>query len=232
MPLASDEAVARELAEQAARIEVNPARKIEVTPPASRSQKSAPPRRLKEGHGGVLSVEVVKGLPPSPPQPRKPLTNSPPPPSKSGPNDPGSKGPVEYDTRDLEQRGWEVLADILNNSGDQQIVDFRARHQVGADGAIDWKKFVELKATGRGPQSSVEFPASEFERAKQRGLDFVLALVSGLEEGLNTEVRLIFDPANRVSVTPLGTVRLSGLTDAPSVVIRIADLNGSAEIAA
>jgi len=78
---------------------------------------------------------------------------------------------------------------------------------------INWKTFVELKATAREPQSSIELWNAEYERAKERGMDFILALVSGLETGQKDEVRLIFDPANRVSVRPArptrGTARRS-----------------------
>ena len=72
---------------------------------------------------------------------------------------------------------------MLYTSQDEQLVDFRRRHGVGADGVINWKTFVEMKATGRGPQSSIEMSNAEYERAKERGIDFILALVSGLEAG-------------------------------------------------
>jgi len=61
--------------------------------------------------------------------------------------------------------------------------------------------------------------AAEYERAKERGNDFVLALVSGLEDGYQDEVRLIFDPANRATVRPLNGVKLVALTESPSVLI-------------
>jgi hypothetical protein len=102
---------------------------------------------------------------------------------------------------------------------DQRDVDFRKRHGVGADGVINWKTFVKMKATGRGPQSSIEMSNSEYERAKERGKDFVLALVSGLETGQKDEIRLILDPANRVSFRPVNGVRLMGLLEAPSIII-------------
>jgi hypothetical protein len=222
MTLASDEEVAKTLAEQAGKIDLSPGKKIKVSPPASKARKAVPPRQLKTGYGGVVSVEVVTGSAPTQAQPRKPLARTSPPPS-SAPLDPASTAPLEYDQADVEQHAWELLMEVLDNSSEAPIVDFRRRHQVGADGAIEWRKFVELKATGRALQSSVELPASEFERAREKGLDFVLALVSGLERGLTTEIRLIFDPVNRVSLRPTSSVRLVGLADAPAVVIRIAD---------
>jgi hypothetical protein len=103
---------------------------------------------------------------------------------------------------------------------------------VGADGVIDWRVFVELKATGRGPLGTVEFSNSEYERALERGQDFILALVSGLEESEHeTEVRLILDPARRANIKPLGGIRLSGLLEAPAVIIQLADGSATADAA-
>jgi hypothetical protein len=223
MTLASDEEHARALAAQAAAAVVAPGGKIKVTPPASRKTVTLPPRRLKAAHGGVAKVEIVKGGPIKPPPPKSPLANTPPPWTPPSPPVPPTTGPVEYDTRDLEQRGWEILRDVLRTSTAPEIVDFRKHHHIGADGVIDWKTFVELKATGRGSQGSVELSATEYERAREQGINFMLALVSGLEEGEQTQVRLILDPVNRTAVRAVGSMRLVGLNDAPAVVLHIDD---------
>ena len=55
----------------------------------------------------------------------------------------------------------------------------------------------------------------------ERGLDFILALVSGLEEGERTEIRLILDPAHHATVRPIQGVRLVNLADAPAVLVRL-----------
>ena len=223
MTLASDEEHARALAAQAAAAVIAPGSKIKVSPPASRKPTAAPPRRLKAAHGGVASVEIVKGGPLKPAPAKTPLATVPPPSPPAPPPSPGSTGAVEYDTRDLEQRGWEILREILKSSTAPEIVDFRKRHHIGADGVIDWKTFVELKATGRGSQGSVELSASEYERAREQGLNFMLALVSGLEEGERTQVRLILDPVNRAAVRAVGSMRLVGLADAPAIVMYLDD---------
>lgn len=223
MTLASDEEHARALAAQAAAATVAPGARIKVTPPASRKTVTLPPRRLKAAHGGVAKIEIVKGAPPKPAPPKSPLATVPPPWTQPPPPVPPTTGPVEYDTRDLEQRGWEILRDVLKTSTAPEIVDFRKHHHIGADGVIDWKTFVELKATGRGPQSSVELSATEYERAREQGINFMLALVSGLEEGEQTQVRLILDPVNRTAVRAVGSMRLVGLSDAPAVVLHLND---------
>ena len=227
MTLASDEEHARALAAQAAAAVIAPGAKIKVTPPASRKAATLPPRRLKAAHGGVAKVEILTGGAAKPVPPKVPLANTPPQSLLLPPAGPPTTGPVEYDTRDLEQRGWEILRDVLRTATAPEIVDFRKHHHIGADGAIDWKTFVELKATGRGSQASVELSATEYERAREQGINFILALVSGLEEGEQTQVRLILDPVNRAAVRAVGSMRLVGLADAPAVVIYLGDSGSS-----
>nr|WP_294814716.1 DUF3883 domain-containing protein [uncultured Sphingomonas sp.] len=222
MTMASDEDLNKALADRAAATVIAPNNKIQVTQPASRAGKTAPPRRLKEAHGGIASVEIIKGNPPTPAPSKPPLADTPPTPTPfSSPAAPPR--PTEYSTADLEQRGWEILQSVLLSSGDKDVTDFRRTHRIGADGAIEWKKFVELKATGQGPQSSIEMSANEYERAREQGLNFILALVAGLEDGYRTQVMLVFDPAHRASIRPVGSVRLVGLTDVPSLKYMIAE---------
>lgn len=224
---ASDEDHRKALEEHASTIDISAAGKIKVTKPASRSAKVVAPRRLKTDHSGAVTIEVQQGVAPTSgiASASRPLLTTPPIPSTDYRSPPVSE-PVEYTTADLEQRGWEILRSILANAKDGPLSDFRRRHGVGSDGAIGWRTFVELKATARSPQSSVEFSASEFERAQNEGMNFMLALVSGLEEGFETQIRIILDPTRAASVKPLGTVRLSGLQTTHSLVVR---WNGTAD---
>ena len=223
MATASDEAHARAMAERAQASAAAIGAKIKVSKPASRATPALPPRRLKSAYGPVASVTVIPGRPPTPAPPTKPPALTPTAPAPSPPNQAPALGPTEYNNVDLEQQGWEILSTFLNASEDSEIVDFRKRHGVVADVVVAWKTFVELKATGRGPQSSVEMSATEFERSRERGLDFIIALVSGMEEGEQTEIRLVIDPANRADVRPVGAVRLAGLTQCAAISVKIAD---------
>ena len=222
--LASDETLKEELEEQAEKINSSPKAGIKVSVPVSRSPGSKP-RTLKETVGTIVGATVSPGSPPKPTNPsgRRPLSSTAP--DASQPSSTQSSSFVAYTNADLEQRGWEILEQVLNDTqNEQRLVDFRKRHGVGADGAINWKTFVELKATGRSPQSSIKMSNSEYERAKERGKDFILALVSGLEEGQTDEVRLIFDPANSVSTRPVNGIYLVKLQEAPAVVVQFEDL--------
>lgn len=228
---ASDEDHRKALEEHASKIDVSAPGKIKVTKPASRAAKVVVPRRLKTDHSGAVTIEVQQGVAPTSgtTTSSRPLLTAPPPTSTDY-RTPQVSEPVEYTLADLEQRGWEILRNILANAKDGPLSDFRRRHGVGSDGAIGWRTFVELKATARSPQSSVEFSASEFERAQNEGMNFMLALVSGLEEGFETQIRIILDPTRAASVKPLGTVRLSGLQTTHSLVVRwneTADADGA-----
>lgn len=222
--VASDADHQRALADRAASVKVNASAKIKVTAPASRTATTVAPRRLKHEHSGVASVHVQVGHTPSPAVPgtTRPLVTFVPPPSPT-PTPSMLSEPMEYSNADLEQRGWEILIGLLNTSTNGPIVDFRRRHGVGADGAINWRTFVELKATARAPQTSVDLSAAEFERARSEGLNFMLALVSGLEEGRETQVRMILNPTNRATVKPLSTVRLTGLLEADAIIVTWSD---------
>lgn len=228
MRFASDEEHAGALAELAERIASGNSGKVKVSGRSTANTNAGKPRVLKPFEGGAREATIYGGTPAKPDMSSasKPLANTPPPPSP-----PASNGmrpaPVAYTTTELEQRAWEELIHVLNTSHARELIDFRRRRGVGADGVIDWRTFVEIKATGRDPQSSIEMTNAEFERARAAGLDFILALVSGLEEGQRTEVRLILDPAHRATVRPIHGVRLIGLADAPAVVVRSDDSDNS-----
>lgn len=225
--LASDGNRNTAMQEAADAINAAPKVKIKVTAPASRDS-TLKPRTLKAAVGAVIGATVKEGTsgqkPPTTPGSGNGLKTKPPQPSKPDSNETTS-APTAYTNLDLEQRGWEILVQALETSPDHRLVDFRTRQGVGSDGAFNWERFVEMKATGRGPQSQIELSNTEYERAKQRGSDFILALVSGLEMGQKDEVRLIFDPANCTTVKPTNGVRMGGLLDAPAVIVHFEDIS-------
>ena len=219
--LASDEARTEALEEQARKINAARKGKIKVTAP-----RSQPPpgkvRTLKVSVGSPAPARVIPGGSSDPATVRASRTLTTTPPAPSPRSTTPSSSSVAYTNTDLEQRGWEILEQVLSTSENDQLVDFRQRHGMGADGAINWKTFVEMKATGRGPQSSIEMSNSEYQRAKERGSDFILALVFGLEVGHTDEVRLIIDPANCAATRPVNGIRLVGLLDAPAIIVPFA----------
>jgi hypothetical protein len=222
--LASDEAHLETLKEEADKIKAAPTMPIKVSPPAAQNKGTASPRSLKDSVGIIGSVMVVVGSTPVIGSANKPsLSPTAPNPDDGGGVSGGGSGadprPKAFDTPDIEQAGWEVVKHVLDGCGDKDLVDFRKRHGVGADGAFDWTRFVELKATAGGAPSTIEMSVTEYERAKEAGMNYILAIVSGLEKGQACQVRLIFDPVHRASHKPTAGVRFHALNDATSIVI-------------
>ncbi|MBY5456422.1 hypothetical protein HFO89_08635 [Rhizobium leguminosarum] len=219
LKLASDEELRSTLDEEAKRINAAPKAKIKIKPSAANRLADVTPRTLKETAGVIAAATVQVGTAPKQEPASKPkLTDERP--EQSRPTPPETRSaPRAFDSTDLEQAGWEVLTKVLITAGGKELEDFRKRHGVGADGALDWKTFVEMKATGRGPAPSIEMSTTEYERAKKEGMSFMLALVSGLETGEKLEVRLIFDPAGRASCKPTNGMRFYALNEAPAIVV-------------
>ncbi|TBZ73809.1 sacsin N-terminal ATP-binding-like domain-containing protein [Rhizobium leguminosarum] len=181
-----------------------------------------PPRRLKSGIAGVDGVTVVVGQQPKPAAPKRAglLRDEP---GLKPRQDSGPVANTAYNTGELENFGWEVARYVLDHSDRAPLVDFRNQQRVGADGAIDWDRFVELKAFGRTMSGSVQLTLAEFTRAARDGSRYLLVLVSGLEEGFETRVKIIFDPVSNSTVSTTELVRLSGLATAPGIELVIGD---------
>lgn len=229
--LATDEAHIETLKEEAAKIEAAPKTPIKVSPPAAQKNGAAEPRTLKASVGIIAGAMVVVGNTPVIGELNKPHLS---PVAPNGHSVAGGSGGADprakaFDTPDIEQVGWEVVRHVLNGSAGKDLVDFRKRHGVGADGAFDWTRFVELKATAGGPPSTIEMSPAEYERAKMAGMDYILAIVSGIETGQACQVRLIFDPVRRASHKPTSGVRFHSLNDATAIVITFDDAVQAAE---
>lgn len=197
---------------------------VKLTP--RKNQKSGsglpppPARELKEFQPGISSVAIVAGKPAQQAKrPLKPKLGRRPRPSQA--NNDERVANTSYTNGEIENFAWDVLLHVLERADGVELEDFRRRHGVGADGAFDWGDFVELKATGRSMQTSVSLTPLEFKRALERGNDYILALVHNCEKGSNTKVKLIFDPARRVSLRETEGIRLNGLPEAAGIMIEL-----------
>ncbi|WP_326914459.1 sacsin N-terminal ATP-binding-like domain-containing protein [Sphingopyxis chilensis] len=195
-----------------------------ASPTPSPPPAPLPPRKLKSALVGIGEVTVVPGMQPKPPgeQRKKPLSS---PPSRSSPSSSAGmqQANVAYTDAELENFGWALVEHVLTDADGPELVDFRKRHHVGADGALDWKRFVELKASARSMPTSVKMTIVEYARAIEKGSDYILALTCGAEEGYETRVKLIFDPARTATVSRSEGVNVSGLADAAGIEIVIPD---------
>lgn len=218
----------RHAEEEAARIRVS--RKGKVLLPGSGHTSSPtpppvplPPRKLKNSLVGIGEVTVLPGVPPKAPgeQRKRPIATAPS--ISSSSSTVSTQANVAYTDAELEDFGWSLVKHVLADAGGPELVDFRRRHHVGADGAFDWTRFVELKASARSMPTSVKMTIIEYARAVEKGRDYILALTCGAEEGFETKVKLIFDPVRMATVSKSESVNVSGLAEAAGIEIVIPD---------
>lgn len=191
--------------------------KAKIAPPP-------PPRRLKTFEGAtIVRVEVVAGT-----QKVEPLKKA----SKTLIIDPvrpvefanrlRSPDPVrEWSEEERERRGFEILAAALRKINQQKLEDFRDMHHVGADSIDDLRRYFELKAHLGDAPDEVRFEASQFERAVREGKNYFLAVVSGLEEGKETQISIFPDPVRNLQWRRTSTIKLGGIRSGASKVLRI-----------
>ncbi|AJA09873.1 hypothetical protein SKP52_14955 [Sphingopyxis fribergensis] len=225
---ADEEERRRRTEEEAARIRVARKGKVSLpggapSPGPSPQPTPLPPRKLKSALAGIGEVKIIVGVPPKPAntQRKNPLESAPSRSSTSSSTTPQAN--VAYTNIELEDFGWALVKHVLSDADGPELVDFRRRHHVGADGAFDWTRFVELKASARSMPTSVQMTLSEYARAVEKGHDYILALTSGAEEGYETKVKLIFDPVRTATVAQSESVRVSGLAEAGGIEIVLPD---------
>lgn len=146
--------------------------------------------------------------------PRQPVTTS-----------PAAKRPApvtahrRYDQTQLQQKGWAYVASALEE-GIIPVTDLQKERGVGADGTINWKTFIEMKSVGREMPAGVTLTSKEFQRAREAKGDFLLVVVSGLEEGFDTLLHVYADPVNTLPWSTTGSVSVSGLAAGRALIIR------------
>jgi hypothetical protein len=96
---------------------------------------------------------------------------------------------------DREALGLQVVArEAARVFGARYLDDVRDQDGVGADAIDDTGRYYELKSHSRGVPGQESFEDSEFKRALTEGENYVLCIVSGLEEGQTDDVTFIVDP--------------------------------------
>ena len=87
---------------------------------------------------------------------------------------------------------------------------FNRLRGIGAD-ALKGEEFFELKAHERDMPDHVELTPNEYRRALERGKKFYLVVVAGLEEGFETVLRIIPDPATALEASAATGIELRGI---------------------
>lgn len=131
-----------------------------------------------------------------------------------------------YSDLDRENVGLE-LARMVLASDREDIIDLRTQCGVGADAMDKLERFYELKVSAGAEPDQVRFTNAEVQRA-QGSPHFFLVVVSGVEGGAaNPTVRIIPRPLDQLEQAVTGTMTLSGVTRAKSVVYDLVPLRSS-----
>jgi hypothetical protein len=123
----------------------------------------------------------------------------------------GSRAIITYTTQELEEMALRCLHHALRHGDLGELEDFRSFRGIGADAAIELKKFFEIKASACEMPDRVELTLNELDRARLSSDSFYLVVVSGLEEGYETVLHLYKNPLRTLDWSPSGSVVISGL---------------------
>ena len=140
---------------------------------------------------------------------------------RPGSSSPRNRVPLRgYSDSDRETVGMELLKMLLG-SEDEEIADLRSRRNVGADAVNvvgELLNFFELKVSAGDEPDIVTLTKSEVRRALSTK-DFFLVVVSGVEgSDAKPQVRVIVDPLEQLNPTDSGSITLSGVRNAKSIV--------------
>jgi len=132
---------------------------------------------------------------------------------------PASKAaPRGYSPEELENAAAEVLRRVLLTAG-RESDDFRAIRRLGADVVDDLRRFFEIKASYGPGGDTVTLTAHEAKRAQvAKPGEFFLAVVTGLEKGYETQVRIIPNPLETLEWSEDGSLTLTGVRGSGLVV--------------
>ena len=113
------------------------------------------------------------------------------------------------------------LPAALKEIDDLDLEDYSALHQIGADSIDNLSRYFELKTFSGDATDEVRFEHSEFQRAIEAEKDYFLAVVSGLEEGKDTEIRIFADPLRTLQLKRVPQIRLGGIRSGGKSVLRL-----------
>ena len=107
---------------------------------------------------------------------------------------------------------------MLLSSDQNEVADIRTQRGVGADAVDELKKYYELKVSAGPEPNEVRLTDSEVQRALTTP-DFFLVVVSNIEGAdARPTVRFVVDPLNQLQPTESGSITLSGVAEAKSLV--------------
>ena len=199
-------------------------RKIQPTSTQDVKRPYLEPRRLKPIDSiSVKKAEIVNA---DAPQGRQ-LPDKKTPPAPQNPDGPpvgtrstGGAAPMGYTPDDREQLALQVLEGVVWDNK-VKLKDFTRLKGLGADAGDALDHLFELKAHGGDMPDSVSIELSQRRAANESPEKFYLAVVSGLEEGYETVVKLFARPMETLDMEKGTSIRLSGIHSKRAIEVRL-----------
>lgn len=127
----------------------------------------------------------------------------------------GGRGPQNYTDEERQGVGMDLVRRVLGGD-EEEIVDIRHQHNVGADAVDLLKNFFELKVYSGPIPDDVSLTSAEFLRARETE-DFFLVVIGNVEQSdADPELRVITD-LGQLKMKPSGSVSLAGVRTAKAL---------------
>ncbi|MDQ5822836.1 MAG: hypothetical protein M3441_01320 [Chloroflexota bacterium] len=111
---------------------------------------------------------------------------------------PSIHAPILYRPEEKEDIGVRLLRAVLEKEG-RLLYDHRRQPGVGADLMDDLGHYYELKVHGVDMPDEVTVQDNQLERAWQQGANYTLVVISGVETGQVTQLKLFPDPLHTLN---------------------------------
>ena len=128
--------------------------------------------------------------------------------------------PTGYTADEREQLALQVLQGIVSDNK-TKLKDFTRLRGLGADAGDEIRGLFEIKAHGGEMPDSVSFELSQRRAANKSPEKFYLAVISGLEEGHETIVRLFARPMETLDLEEGTAIKLSGIRSRRAIEVRV-----------
>lgn len=199
--------------------------KNSAEPSATPAAASKPPRLLVDPANLVLhdeSGEMLGGAPKQSVSPEERGERSPGrKPKMPRPEDPrkpqsGGRAPRNYTEEERESVGLDLVRRVLGGDN-EDVIDIRHQHNVGADAIDKLDNFYELKVHSGAIPDSISLTRDEYLRARETEAFFLVVVGNVERSDANAEIRIITDPLSQLEMKPSGSVTLGGIRSAKAL---------------
>ena len=128
--------------------------------------------------------------------------------------------PRGYTDDQREQLALEILERVVHDNS-SILRDFTRVKGLGADAGDELGRLFEIKAYGREIPDTIRIQLSQVRAASENPDGFYLAIVSGLEEGYETVVKLFARPLETLDWQRGTTFSLSGIRSKKAIEVRL-----------